>query len=61
MKFSYFASPKASHGVECTYDQYLQAANDPKLLQLCNEIAREEDKDKRGELKKRLPVITWQA
>lgn len=61
MKFSYFASPKASHGVECTYDQYLQAANDPQLLQLCNEIAREEDKDKRGELKKRLPVITWQA
>lgn len=61
MKFSYFASPKASRGVECTYEQYLQAANDPKLLQLCNEIAKEEDKDKRGELKKRLPVITWQA
>lgn len=61
MKFSYFASPKASKGVECTYEQYLQAANDPKLLQLCNEIATEEDKDKRGELKKRLPVITWQA
>lgn len=61
MKFSYFASPKASKGVECTYDQYLQAANDPQLLQLCNKIAKEEDKDKRGELKKRLPVITWQA
>ena len=61
MKFSYFASPKASKGVECTYEQYLQAANDSKLLQLCNEIAKEEDKDKRGELKKRLPVITWQA
>lgn len=61
MKFSYFASPKAFKGVECTYEQYLQAANDPKLLRLCNDIAREEDKDKRGELKKRLPVITWQA
>ena len=61
MKFSYFASPKASKGVECTYEQYLQAANDPKLLRLCNEIAKEEDKDKRGELKKGLPVITWQA
>lgn len=61
MKFSYFSSPKASHGVECTYDQYLQAANDPKLLQLCNEIAMVEDKVMRGELKKRLPVITWQA
>ena len=61
MKFSYFSSPKASKGVECTYEQYLQAANDPKLLELCNEIAQEVDKDKRGELKKRLPVITWQA
>lgn len=61
MKFSYFASPKASKGVECTYEQYLQAANDPELLRLCNDIAYEEDKDKRGELKKRLPVITWQA
>lgn len=61
MKFSYFSSPKASKGVECTYDQYLYSANDPKLLQLCNEIAKEEDKDKRGELKKQLPVITWQA
>ena len=61
MKFSYFASPKASKGVECTHEQYLQAANDPKLLRLCNDIAHEEDKDKRSELKKRLPVITWQA
>ena len=61
MKFSYFASPRASKGVECTYEQYQQAANDPKLLRLCNDIAHEEDKDKRGELKKRLPVITWQA
>lgn len=61
MKFSYFASPKASKGVECTYEQYLQAANDPRLLRLCNDIAKEEDKDKRSELKKRLPVITWQA
>lgn len=61
MKFSYFKSPKASRGVECTYEQYLQAANDPELLRLCNDIAAETDKDKRSELKKRLPVITWQA
>ena len=61
MKFSYFKSPKAAKGVECTYDQYLYAANSPELLQLCNDIAAEEDKDKRAEMKKRLPVITWQA
>lgn len=61
MKFSYFKSPKAAKGVECTYEQYLQAANDPQLLRLCNDIAAEEDKDKRAEMKKGLPVITWQA
>lgn len=61
MKFSYFSSPKSQRGTQCTYEQYLQAANAPGLLQLCNEIAKEEDKDKRGELKKKLPVVTWQA
>lgn len=61
MKFSYFSSPKASLGVECTYDQYQWAANSQQLLQLCNKIAKEEDKDRRNELKKQLPVITWQA
>ena len=31
------------------------------LMDLCTEIANESDPEKRGELKKRLPVITWQA
>lgn len=61
MKFSYFSSAKAQCGTECTYELYLQVANDPILLQHCNKIAQEEDKEKRGELKKLLPVITWQA
>lgn len=61
MKFSIFKSPKAQKGVECTYEVYLETANSAELLQLCKEIAAEEDPDKRGELKKRLPVVTWQA
>ena len=61
MIFSLFRSPKAQKGEICTYERYLQISNDPQLLQLCNLIAAEEDPDKRGELKKKLPVITWQA
>ena len=48
-------------GELCTYERYLEEASKPELLRLCNDIAAETDKDKRGELKKRLPVITWQA
>lgn len=60
-KFSIFRSAKAQRGEECTYERYLQISNTDSLLKLCNEIAAEEDHDKRGELKKQLPVITWQA
>ncbi len=51
----------AQKGQECTYERYLERAHDPELLGLCNDIAAETDDVKRGELKKRLPVITWQA
>ena len=61
MKFSMFRSARAQKGEECTYERYLDVANSEWLLRLCNEIAAEKDEDKRGEMKKRLPVITWQA
>ena len=61
MKFSIFKSPKAQKGELCTRDKYLETANAAWLLRLCNDIAAETDADKRGELKKKLPVITWQA
>ena len=61
MNFSIFKSPKSQHGELCTYGRYLEIANSPELLRLCNDIAAEKDPDRRGELKKRLPVITWQA
>lgn len=61
MKFSIFKSPKAQKGELCTRQLYLDTANAQWLLRLCNDIAAETDADKRGELKKKLPVITWQA
>ena len=61
MKFSFFKSPKAQTGEECTYEKYLEVSNTKALLQLCNDIAAEKDSEKRAELKKKLPVITWQA
>ena len=61
MKFSVFQSAKAQRGELCTREKYLELADSVSLLHLCNEIAKEEDPDKRGELKKGLPVITWQA
>lgn len=61
MKFSLFNSAKAQRGCECTYEKYLKVANDDSLLRLCKDIAAETDDDKRAELKKRLPAVTWQA
>lgn len=61
MKFSLFNSPKAQTGELCTRQRYLEISNSQRLLRLCNDIAAEQDADKRAELKKQLPVITWQA
>lgn len=61
MKFSIFKSAKAQKGELCTRQLYVDTANAQWLLRLCNDIAAETDADKRGELKKKLPVITWQA
>lgn len=61
MKFSIFSSAKSQKAMECTQERYLEYANSPRVLELCKKIAAEEDSDKRGELKKQLPVVTWQA
>ena len=61
MKFSIFSSAKAQKGRECTREEYLRVTESEDLLKLCNLIASEEDADKRGEMKKGLPVVTWQA
>ena len=61
MKFTIFRTAKAQKGELCTYERYLELSNTTELLRLCNDIAAENDADKRGEMKKRLPVVTWQA
>lgn len=60
-RFSCFATARSPKAEDCTYERYLQWSNEDRVLQLCNKIAAETDANKRGELKKGLPVITWQA
>lgn len=61
MKFSIFETVRSAKGEECTYEKFLAVTESSGLSQLCNEIAAEEDADRRGEMKKKLPIITWQA
>ena len=61
MKFSYFSSVKSNSGVECTHDILLSATGSTTTAVLCNSILRCTDANERGLLKKRLPIITWQA
>ena len=60
-KFTIYNNAKAQAGRQCTHSAYLAVATSAQLLDLCNRIAAETDKEKRSELKKQLPVITWQA
>lgn len=61
MKFSYFTSVKSNSGVECTHDILLSATAATTTAVLANSILRCTDANERGLLKKRLPIITWQA
>ena len=61
MKFSYFTSVKSASGIECTPEVLLSATHDPNLMSTCSAIAYCTDADQRGKLKKRLPIVTWQA
>lgn len=61
MRFSIYSSVKSSQPELCTHDVYLDYATGNRVRQLCKQIAAEKDPDKRGVLKKQLPIITWQA
>ena len=61
MKFSIFKTAKAQQGQLCTAELFDEATNSPSIIKLCNAIADEKDPNRRAELKKQLPVVTWQA
>lgn len=61
MNFSLFNNAKSPKARICTRDAFMELAGQQWLKDLCNAIANEQDDDKRAEMKKRLPVITWQA
>jgi hypothetical protein len=61
MKFSIFKNVKANRGRLCTYEVFKQVSGSKLVSELCAQIAAETDHDKQGELKKQLPVITFQA
>lgn len=61
MKFSIFNSVRAQVGRQCTYEDFLQASSDPTVVMIHKEIAATDDKEKIAALKKKLPIITWQA
>lgn len=61
MRFSIFESAKAQRGAECTYEKFLEVSSSKELLATCKDIAAATDDEERANLKKRLPVITWQA
>lgn len=61
MKFTLFKTAKSQMGEVCTYEKFLEVTESAALLDLCKRIAAEDDANKRGELKKGLPAVTWQA
>lgn len=61
MKFSIFESVKSARGAVCTYEKFLELTHDAGLLEILKQIASEHDDERRGEMKKRLPIVTWQA
>ena len=61
MKFSYFSSVRAQQGELCTYEKFLEASRSPLVAELCAAIAREPDHEKQQQMKKQLPIITFNA
>lgn len=56
-----FSSVKASRGEVMTNGTMVDLLHNAKVHDICVSIAHESDHDKIGELKKQLPIITWQA
>lgn len=58
---AYYFKSVSAKGQLLTKELFFAATHDEGLLPLYRQIAAETDNGKRGELKKRLPGITWQA
>ena len=63
MKFSLYDSVKSQKGIWCTLEQWLKYSASKRVKQICDSISQlsPDDHDAIGELKKGLPVVTWQA
>ena len=61
MLFSQFDSVNATKGVLCTEETFFHTINSEQVIDVCKKIAKEEDHDKQGILKKDLPVVTWMS
>ncbi len=61
MKFSYFSSVASQRAVLCDYEKFLEATESPMLSEICAAVAKEPDHGKQQQMKKGLPVVTWQA
>ena len=58
---AYYFKSVSAKGQLLTKELFFAATHDEGLLPLYRQIAGETDNGKRGELKKKLPGITWQA
>lgn len=63
MKFSVYDNVKSQKGIWCTLEQWLKYSASKRVKQICDSIGQlsPDDHEAIGELKKGLPVVTWQA
>lgn len=63
MKFSLYDSVKSQKGIWCTLDQWMKYSASQRVKMICDSISQlsPDDHDAIGDLKKGLPVVTWQA
>ena len=61
MKFSLFENVKAQRGELCTHEKFLEVSHSPLVAEICAAIAREPNHEKQQQMKKQLPIITFNA
>ena len=63
MKFSLFENVKSQKGIWCTLEQWMKYSASKRVKQICDAISQlsPDDHEAIGELKKGLPIVTWQA